>query len=215
MHQTGKPPVDATFKRSPVKQIQKILEAHRHQMLIEHEKKKSMDVYRSGITDMSGTKRHSSLFWTANNKVRSMSHSLHIVQLLFRVPPANLEIPSSAYSIYIQSTSPFSYWIRCYEPQFFLYCLEVSFDSVCRMWKIRYSCQHAAAPQFKSEHDMPACVSPPAKEAQSKETTSQQKMKGCHHEVLSSWLGPVVLNENRPAWPGSTYLFLQMCNFSH
>lgn len=174
-----------------------------------------MDVYRSSIIDMSGAKRHSSLSEQLTIKSdQCLTHS--IMQLLFRVPPAKLEIPSSAYSIYIQSTSPFSYWIRCYELQSFLYRLEVNFDSVCCMWKIHYSCQHATALQFESEHDMPACVPPsPPKEAQSKETTSQQKTKGCHHAVLSSWLGPVVLNENRPAWPGSTYLFLQMCNFGY
>lgn len=119
--------MDATFKHSLVKQIQKILERrwrfgdmrprHTDTNAYRTWKKnpfKSMDVWHYRHVRYKTTFKP---FWTVNNKIRSVSLTPYHA-LLFRVPPASLEIPSSAYRIYIQSTSPFSYWIWCYELQF-------------------------------------------------------------------------------------------------
>lgn len=63
-----------------------------------------------------------------------------------------------------------------------------------------------------------ACHHPVPEKTPKQEMTSQQKRSRCHHWVLSLPLGHTILNQNRPAWPGSTksfiYLFIQRCTTS-
>lgn len=157
-------------------------------------------------------------FWTANNKIRSMSHSLHHATAVqsstcqVRNTKQCLQhIHSIDFSLFLLSATSGAAILPIPLRGQLWFCLPHVENtlplSTRRCFAVREWAWHAR---------LRATIKPPLpKEAQSKETTSQQKMKGCHRGVLSSRLGPVVLNENRPAWPGSTYLFLQMCNFGY
>lgn len=75
-----------------------------------------------------------------------------------------------------------------------LYCLEVNFDSVCCMWKIRCSCQHATALQSRvSMTCLPVCHQPPHPPERS---PKQRDDKSAKDERMSS-RGPVILTWSR------------------
>lgn len=88
----------------------------------------------------------------------------------------------------------------------------VSADCVWHMWETPNSCQHGnnLAVQEWVWHGCSRATIPSLKRPQSKEMTSQQKRSRCHHWVLSLPLGHTILNQNRPAWPGSTKLFIYL-----